>query len=243
MKGGVALALFLQAYLGHLLGDFVFQPGRLVLAKRRGPVGMIVHTTILTGCTALMVLGDLAKLWPAVLAAGAAHFGIEHLTVRARRTTDASGLRLFLLDQALHIVSLVLVAFVFGEGVESALIVWPLPLATVAGICAIATAAFLGSILAFEVRVAVLGADTPSEPILRLDVARLYGMAERGGALALAMLSPTPPLGVLVFVPRMVFAYTRPTRVRAAIAIDAAVGLILCAAAWFAVALLVGLNT
>jgi hypothetical protein len=30
----VVVGLFLDLYIGHLLGDFLFQPGKLVAAKR-----------------------------------------------------------------------------------------------------------------------------------------------------------------------------------------------------------------
>ncbi len=237
------MALFLQAYLGHLLGDFVFQPGRLVVAKRKGLPGMVVHTTIVTACTALVMLGDLPQSWWAVLAAGAAHFGIEHLTVRARQTLDGSGLRIFLLDQGLHVVSLVFIAFVFSKGVESGVFVWHVPLGTLAGVCGLFTVAFLGSILAFEVRMATLGKDAPGDPILGLDGERIYGMAERGGALALALVFPTPSAGILVFIPRVLAALVAPPRRRTRYAVDAAVGLAVCTLVWLLVATLIHLST
>ena len=79
------VALFLALFLGHLLGDFVFQPGRLVVAKRHGIRGMLLHTGIVTACTGAVLFGQLARAWPAVIVAALAHFGIEHLSVAARR--------------------------------------------------------------------------------------------------------------------------------------------------------------
>ena len=52
--------------------------------------------------------------------------------------------------------------------------------------CAVATVAFGGSILVFEVQVALDRDSIGTDPILELDAARLYGFAERGGALLAA---------------------------------------------------------
>ncbi len=157
------MPLFLALFLGHLLGDFVFQPGRLVVAKRNSLSGMLLHTAIVTACTTLVLLGQIARFWPAVVIAAIAHLGIEHLTVRARRIREASGLALFLLDQALHIVSLAIIATLMGAGSRSAVVMWNSSIAVLAALCGVLTVAFLGSILAFEVRVVAM-VTTAAEP-------------------------------------------------------------------------------
>ncbi len=80
------MALFLRLLLGHILGDFAFQPGRLVRAKRTGFQGQALHAAIVTACTAAALVGDLDAAWPAVLAAGLAHLAIERVSVPARNT-------------------------------------------------------------------------------------------------------------------------------------------------------------
>ncbi len=233
------MPLFLALFLGHLLGDFVFQPGRLVVAKRNSLSGMLLHTAIVTACTTLVLLGQIARFWPAVVIAAIAHLGIEHLTVRARRIREASGLALFLLDQALHIVSLAIIATLMGAGSRSAVVTWNSSIAVLAALCGVLTVAFLGSILAFEVRVVAMGDDAPPEPILRLDLQRLYGFIERGGALAVSLVSPLPVLAVLAFLPRTAYALALPPAQRARHMMDATVGLLLCAVAWMFVVLIV----
>ena len=131
------MALFLALFLGHLLGDFVFQPGRLVVAKRTGFRGMMLHTGIVTACTMVVLLGQIARFWPAVIMAALAHFGIEHLTVAARRIKEASGLALFLLDQALHIVSLSIIAVVMGSAGEPMIVTWSTSIAIMAATCGV----------------------------------------------------------------------------------------------------------
>ncbi len=222
------MALFLMLFLGHLLGDFVFQPGRLVVAKRHGIRGMLLHTGIVVGCTAIAVSGKMLELWAAIALAGLAHLGIEYLTVRARRLMEANGLALFLLDQALHVVSLAIIAAVIDYQGVPVIGPWHVTLTTLAVTCGVVTAMFFGSILAFEVRVLALGAQDagPAGPILRLDASRLYGFAERGAAVAVALASPAPILGVIAFAPRIGYAAVRPGPDRARHMSDAAVGIV-----------------
>lgn len=228
---GDTMALFLSLYLGHVLGDFVFQPGKLVVAKRRGTPGVILHTTIVVACTALAGAANLDRTWPIVLLAGIAHFGVEHLTIGARRARESSGLTVFLLDQGVHIVSLALMALAFDGSVPPVLFIFGVPLDTLAAVCGIATVSFAGSILVFELEVMCHPAEDP-DPILALDVSRLYGMAERSAGLALALLTPVPLLGALAFAPRVAFALTQTADRRARHMTAALAGFALCALTW-----------
>lgn len=228
------MALFLGLFLGHLLGDFALQPGRLVVAKRRGPAGMLLHTAIVVACTVAVNLGDLVpRLWPITLA-GIAHLAIEYLTVRARRVADATGLVVFLLDQALHVTSLALIAGVVGDGRPAVVGPWQVTPAALGIVCGTVVVAFMGAILTFEVHVARLGADAPAQPILGFDSPRLYGMLERSAALGIALALGTPyaAAGILAFAPKVAFALTRPAKDRDRLLSDALVGLLLCAVAW-----------
>jgi hypothetical protein len=228
---GDPVALFLSLYLGHVLGDFVFQPGRLVVAKRRGVRGVAVHTAVVVACTALVGVANLGRTWPIVLLAGMTHFGVEHLTIGARRSRATSGLTVFLLDQGVHIVSLVLLVLAFNGSVAPVLFTYMVSPELLAAVCGVATVAFTGSILVFELDAARRPAGGPA-PILALDTPRLYGMAERGLSLTVALLGPVPPLGVLAFAPRLAFALTRPATQRIRHLSDAIAGLALCALVW-----------
>ncbi len=233
------MALFLALFLGHLLGDFVFQPGRLVVAKRHGVRGMVLHTAIVTACTLVVLIGQVSRFWPAVVVAALAHFGIEHLSVAARRIREASGLALFLLDQALHIVSLAIIAVAMGGASEPMLITWNTSVALMAATCGVVAVAFFGSILAFEVRVVTLGGDAPPDTILRLDLQRAYGFAERAGALIVGLVAPVPALAVLLFLPRAAYALALPPAGRARQMTDVAVGFVLCVVVWLCIVILV----
>src|SRR5450759_5465019 len=58
-----SMALFLDLLLGHMLGDFLLQPGRLVAAKRDGWRGLLLHTSIVGLTTALATLGTMSRAW------------------------------------------------------------------------------------------------------------------------------------------------------------------------------------
>ena len=235
------MALFLGLYLGHVLGDFVFQPGRLVIAKRQHQRAVLLHTGIVTACTATVLASSLRAVWPAVLLTGVAHFGVEQLSIGARRAPETSGLAVFLLDQGLHGLTMALVAAVILPAAVTPVIgVWPVTLTTLATVCGVLTAAFGGSILVLETQRAVDEDGDGPGPILSLDIARLYGFAERAVALLAAVLLPVPALGALAFVPRVGYALASPPPRRRAQLAAVAAGAALCAVAWALISLGVG---
>lgn len=233
------MALFLRLLLGHILGDFAFQPGRLVRAKRSGFQGQALHAAIVTACTAAVLVGDLDIAWPAVLAAGVAHLAIERVSVPARNAAAHSGLLVFSLDQGLHVLSLVLIALLVPASVEPGILGLEMSLAQLALLDAVVAAALMGSILAFEARTPARSADGGAIPVLRFDLARAYGMAERSAALLVGVLSPFPVAGLAVFVPRVLYAIAAPPEPRSRHLSEAAAGAALCTVLWF---LVVALN-
>ncbi|MHB8762363.1 MAG: DUF3307 domain-containing protein [Coriobacteriia bacterium] len=233
------MALFLGLYLGHILGDFVFQPGRLVIAKRERLSAAVAHSAIVMLCGALALAGAIAQAWVAVLASGLVHLAVEQLSIGARRNPGATGLTVFLLDQGLHLVSLAVIAMILGTTGPYVLAVWEVSVTTLATVCALATVAFGGSILVFEVQAASVWQQADAT-VLGLDFSRLYGMAERAGALVLALVMPLPALGALAFAPRLAYTLTRERERRAHHLPAAAIGLALTAAGWLFVTLVPG---
>jgi Protein of unknown function (DUF3307) len=51
------MALFLDLLLGHMLGDFLLQPGKLVAAKRDGWRGLLLHTFVVGFATTMAAAG------------------------------------------------------------------------------------------------------------------------------------------------------------------------------------------
>ena len=185
------MTLLLNLYLGHLLGDFVLQPGWLVVAKRRG-VSRPSHphrdhrrvhrsyplrrTSHRSGTSCLLAM--------------AAHLGIEVITIRMRGLERLSGLSVFLIDQAMHIISLVILVWVatpiapVNEIKSFGLTVDP---AVVALACGLIMVTFMGSIIVFEILNSV-GPDSWDRDILPWNRARILGMLERGTSLVLGVL-------------------------------------------------------
>ncbi|MDA3936884.1 MAG: DUF3307 domain-containing protein [Actinomycetota bacterium] len=222
------MSLLLNLYLGHLLGDFLLQPGKLVAAKRRGIAGLLIHGSIIGICTAIILYKDIYSLWSLILLVISAHLLIEVVTITARTRTRMSGLGVFLIDQAMHMSSLALLTALAQPRIDIAdmtTLGFSLELAQLAFICGLFAVSFMGSILVFET-VRALGPTEESE-ILPFDAARLAGMAERGFSLALAV-SVAPQLLLLPFFPRVILAFTRKDEKRAKLLIETATGLALC---------------
>ncbi|MBE0476661.1 MAG: DUF3307 domain-containing protein [Coriobacteriia bacterium] len=228
------MVLYLNMFLGHVLGDFVLQPGRLVMAKRNRLAGLLGHVAVVAACTAAVLVSDLASLWRVVAYVAAAHLLIEVVTIHARRGRAARGLFVFGLDQALHLASLVPPVLMLGTevSVKPATFGYQLDVARLAAVTAMATVVFFGSILVFE---ASETAEARDEPLLPLDAARLLGMVERGTSLGAALLAG-PALLALPFLPRTLAALRLQPRDRLRQVTIAVSGLLLCAAAYAFVA-------
>jgi hypothetical protein len=227
------MTLLLNLYLGHLLGDFVLQPAWLVMAKRRGITGLLIHTAIIGLCTAAILFEELSSLWNIVLLAMAAHLAIEVFSIRFRAFEHVSGLSVFLVDQALHMASLVILVWLatpvapVGEITTFGFSVDP---AVVAMACGLVVVTFMGSIIIFELANAV-GPDSWNRDILPWSVERVVGMVERGTALLAGVLT-NPIVMIAVFIPRIIWALRRPSEERARQMLIATAGLAICILTW-----------
>ena len=193
------MVLMLNVCLGHLLGDFLLQPGWLVVAKRRGLGGLLIHSLVIMACTALVLIADLRWVWAVVLLAGAAHLCIEIVTITVRQRLHLAGAAVFVLDQLLHFGSLALIVTTAGAGIwRTATHTFTLHLAPTyaASLDGLLFVTVLGSILVFEIDKAVGFED---RTVLPYDLARFLGMAERGASL-LAAVALHPALALVPFV-------------------------------------------
>jgi hypothetical protein len=231
------MALFLDLLLGHMLGDFLLQPGKLVAAKRDSWRGLLLHTSIVGATTALATLGTLRRDWIAVAAVAVAHLVIEKITILAYERTPTRGLFTLLFDQSLHLLSIAAVVAVVGGGLQPTAVssVFGITLATrvLATVVGIVTVALGGSMLAFEAANA-LAPHGSKGSLLRLDLARIAGMVERGGSVGLA-LAFGPAVGPVAFAPRAMWAMTLPRDERRRQLAEAAAGLLLCAVVYFGI--------
>jgi hypothetical protein len=106
------MSLLLRLLLGHMIGDYVLQPYQLVLIKRRGWPGVLLHVAIVVAATGLLLRPVLSHwwywLWLLFLA-------VSHLATDASRSLRWSkaqehGLLYLAMDQALHVAVISVVA-------------------------------------------------------------------------------------------------------------------------------------
>ncbi len=225
------MALYLNLYLGHVLGDFLLQPGRLVLAKRDGLAGLILHTAIHAAVSALVLFATIGQDWPAVALVVALHLVIERLTIATYLSTPTRGLFTLVLDQTMHVLSVVLVVWIVGAWhTDAGAVTFGAALTTpqLAALDGLLTASLLGSILVFEsANVILASADGGKGRVLGLDLSRIAGMAERGASFAVAA-AGYPAAMLIPFIPRLIHVMRLPAQKRTAEAVAAVAGIVLC---------------
>lgn len=108
----MALSFFLNLMLGHLIGDFVLQPYWLVMAKRNGWPGLLIHVGVVTFVTAILVWASIPVWWVWVIILYLGHLFIDQFrTFVFTDNTNGKGLLLLVLDQLAHIALIALLAW------------------------------------------------------------------------------------------------------------------------------------
>lgn len=109
--------------LGHLLGDFIFQPNKLVLWKMRSKIGTLAHTAIHFILNLLILLPFIINgyIWLIGVAFGLSfmHFWIDQVKINYDLKHDKKVLP-FLIDQLLHLLA-ILVIYFFIQNITLAL--------------------------------------------------------------------------------------------------------------------------
>lgn len=106
------MIILLKLLLAHLVGDFVLQPKLWVEDKENKKIKspkLYMHT-LLHGVLVMLVLWDL-RYWPVALILTLTHGTIDCLKVYAQK--DENRTRWFVIDQLLHLISIVVVWIVF----------------------------------------------------------------------------------------------------------------------------------
>ncbi len=100
--------------LGHLLGDFIFQPNKLVLWKMRSKMGTLVHAGIHFILNLLILLPFIINgyVWLIGVAFGLSfvHFWLDQTKINYELKHDKKVLP-FLIDQMLHLLAILLIYF------------------------------------------------------------------------------------------------------------------------------------
>jgi hypothetical protein len=108
----IALPFFLKLLLGHVVGDFILQPYWLVLAKRKGWVGLIIHVGVVTFITSILAWGSIPNWWVWMIVLFLGHLFIDQFrTFVFTDNSKGKGLLLLVLDQIAHVILIVLIAW------------------------------------------------------------------------------------------------------------------------------------
>ena len=102
------MQLFSTLILAHLLADFPLQSNAIARLKKYHLVGVLIHVAIYTVVTALLLERRL-QYWPLIIGLGIAHFLIDAAKMRFSRGDD--GTLTFLVDQSLHLASMLVAAY------------------------------------------------------------------------------------------------------------------------------------
>lgn len=206
--------IFFRYLIGHLVGDFVLQPYWLAIEKRKGWKGLLIHVSVVTIATTVIIGGTMPRwgLWITVLFA--VHLFIDQFrTFVFTNNGKGRGLLLLAADQLAHVISLVLLSsWATGASVSGLQEIFTAPLSPVnirsfvVGLVIIAV--WVAPIIEIEVIVALASFKSSAgkgvAPIGLSD--RTMGGAERILALLLfsggwGWLSP------VVFLPRSVWLW------------------------------------
>jgi len=111
--------MFLKLLLAHLLGDFVFQPNKLVQMRKKKIGFLLLHVAIHALLLSLLFVTKLSSAWHIVLFVTSAHLLIDSLKIYLEKQCTFQPFALFAFDQLLHLAS-ILAALVLVYG-------WPDP--------------------------------------------------------------------------------------------------------------------
>ena len=126
------LHLFLYLVFAHLMADFIFQPEKLLLWKKRDKKGILVHVLIhfVVTCVLLapyILFGGNDTGFPGlymllgVLGIVVIHFFVDQEKIRLEKKYPLRSFQLFALDQCAHISVIIIFTFILKSvvGVES----------------------------------------------------------------------------------------------------------------------------
>lgn len=101
--------MFWNLFLAHLLGDFPLQPMWLVRSKSQ-MWGLVLHGSIHL-LTLLLLVGTFrSEIWPQILALAIFHFFVDVVKYRLTESRPEWMVSSYFVDQAVHILSLIVVA-------------------------------------------------------------------------------------------------------------------------------------
>jgi hypothetical protein len=206
----LALSFSLRLMLGHMIGDFVLQPYWLVLAKRKGWPGLLVHVGIVTFVTAILAWNTMPNWWVWMIVLFLGHLFIDQFrTFVFTDNSKGKGLLLLILDQLAHLILIALIAWAATGWTFAHLQLLLIPetlnqYRLMAYLIGLATVIGVAPVLEAEVAVAILATQGTEikQTVAINSVDRILGGIERTVATFLILLGyglSTP----LIFLPRL----------------------------------------
>ncbi len=228
--------IFLRLLLGHLVGDFVLQPLWLALSKRKGWQGLSLHVAIVSFVTVIMIWGAAPYWWAWGIVLFLVHLFIDQFrTFVLVDNSRGKGVVFFVLDQFVHVFSLVILSWLIVglpphplEMMRNASLSQPDIVLLL--LCLFVAIVWAAPILEIELVVAVMsyrqsaageGQTTEIEPIRLPD--RMMGAAERLTGAALMMTNLGAIVMPLAFLPRFVWLRRQTTSNRWLVALKTGV--------------------
>jgi hypothetical protein len=106
----------IHLYLTHFLGDYLFQPKKLVEFKQRSIWGIVLHTSIhlLTLTVVLFPFLHLLKVWVAIAVIFVTHNIMDQTKVVLDKANPKKRLFLYCFDQLVHWSVILIMAFYMG---------------------------------------------------------------------------------------------------------------------------------
>lgn len=114
--------MFWILVLAHLMADYPLQTDRMVLAKKHLP-GLLLHVGIHLVVMIVLFLPVIEVAWPYLLVVAFGHFFIDAFKNFLGRKRPRWVIRSYVLDQTLHLISLILVGTWMDRTTD--LPVWP----------------------------------------------------------------------------------------------------------------------
>jgi len=105
------LTVILKMLIAHLLGDFVLQSKKWVEKRNTKIQYLFYHIAVHTGLLILFFINELGDNWQNILFLSVAHLAIDSLKIGWQTRFESNPVILFLVDQTMHIMSIVAITF------------------------------------------------------------------------------------------------------------------------------------
>jgi len=119
------MLIFLYFFIGHVIGDFLFQTSQIVRWKQASNWGIALHVALVFIATAFMLIPywESSIIWIAMIANVIIHFFVDKIKIWAEQQKICkSVLKGFWLDQLAHFLTIVFIVYFIPKNIEPTLL-------------------------------------------------------------------------------------------------------------------------